>query len=69
MSSPNSPFTAVYTQWLASFRAMIPGGAPAGPAEDLARGQEQAAAHQEWEDEGGSVRPAEKKPGTAPAGD
>jgi len=66
MNPPNSPFTAIYTQWLDSFRAMIPGGMPAGPSEETARKQEQVAANQEWEDEGGSVKPAKKKPDADP---
>ena len=56
MSDTNTPFTAIYTQWLDSFRAMIPGGAPAGPSEEVARKQEKAEANQEWEGEGGSVK-------------
>jgi hypothetical protein len=62
-TSPNTPFTAIYTQWLESFRALIPGCAPAGPSEETTRKQEQVAAHQEWEDEGGSVVQT-VKPGT-----
>jgi hypothetical protein len=57
MKSTTTPFTAVYTQWLDSFRAMLPGGAPAGPSEAVTRKQEQVAANQEWEDEGGSIKP------------
>jgi len=67
MTTPNTPFTAIYTQWLESFRAMLPGCAPAGPAEELTPKQEQAAANQEWEHEGGSIKPpAEQKPGVEP---
>ncbi len=58
MKPPVTPFTAVYTQWLDSFRALFPGGAPAGPSEAVARKREQVAANQEWEDEGGSCKPA-----------
>ena len=57
MSDTNTPFTAIYTQWLDSFRAMIPGGAPAGPSEEVVRKAEQVEANQEWEHEGGSVKP------------
>jgi hypothetical protein len=57
MSTPETPFTAIYAQWLETFRALIPGGAPAGPSEALTPRQEQAAANQEWEDEGGSIKP------------
>ena len=66
MSQPsNTPFTEIYTQWLDSFRAMIPGGWRAGPSEDVTRKLEQGAANEEWEHEGGSIKPAEKKPGLA----
>ena len=57
MKPPVTPFTAVYTPWLDSFRAMLPGGAPAGPSEEVIRKQEKVAAHQEWEGEGGCVKP------------
>jgi hypothetical protein len=59
MKPPVTPFTAVYSQWLASFRAMLPGFAPP-PAEAAhsALKKERVAATQEWEDEGGSVKPA-----------
>ena len=56
MSGPRTPFTAIYTEWLESFRAMIPGGAPAGPSEAVVRKEEKVAANQEWEGEGGSVK-------------
>ena len=67
MNPINTPFTAIYAQWLESFRAMIPGGKPSGPSEELTPKQEQAAANQEWEDEGGSIKPqTEAKPAVAP---
>ena len=67
MNPINTPFTAIYAQWLESFRAMIPGGKTPGPSEELTPKQEQAAANQEWEDEGGSIKPpAETKPDRAP---
>ena len=56
-----TPFTAVYTQWLDSFRAMLPGYAPEAPAEQPALTtlkKEQIAANEEWEHEGGSIKPA-----------
>ena len=63
MTQPsNTPFTDIYAQWLDSFRALIPGGWRAGPSEDVKRKQEQVAANEEWEHEGGSLKPAEKKP-------
>ena len=61
MKTTVTPFTAVYTQWLDSFRAMLPGYAPEAPAEQAGLTtlkQEQAAANQEWEHEGGSIKPA-----------
>ena len=54
----NTSFTAIYAKWLDSFRALFPGGAAAGPAENLTPKQEQAVANQEWEGEGGAVKPA-----------
>lgn len=63
MNPINTPFTAIYAQWLESFRAMIPGSRPSAPSGELSPKQEQAAANQEWEDEGGSIKPlAEAKP-------
>ena len=62
------PFTAseYYTEWVQAFRAMIPGGAlrPAQPAE-LTPKEAQIAANQEWEHEGGTIKP-EKSPVAAP---
>jgi hypothetical protein len=63
--SSNTPFTEIYMQWLDSFRALIPGGWRVGPSEAVTRKVEQAAANEEWEHEGGSVKPAEKQPGLA----
>ena len=54
MTTPAPPFTTIYTEWLESFRALIPG---AKPAETKTPRQEQVEATQEWEDEGGSVKP------------
>ena len=55
MDTSHTAFTKLYTQWLDSFRALIPGITQAGRSES--RKQEQVAAHQEWEDEGGALRP------------
>ena len=67
MTTPNTPFTAIYTKWLESFRALIPGCVPAGPAAERTPKQQQVEANQEWEDEGGSIKPpAEQKPGVEP---
>jgi hypothetical protein len=56
VSNSGTPFTAVYAQWLESFRALIPGARPRS-AEEQTPKQEQVTANQEWEDEGGSVKP------------
>ena len=68
MKPTATPFTAIYTEWMKSFLALIPGGLPAaGPAEELPAKAAQVAAVQEWEDEGGSIKPAAPKPGIEPA--
>ena len=53
-----TPFTTVYTQWLDAFRALLPGFAPAAPAEQSPLKKERVAATQEWDNEGGTVKPA-----------
>ena len=58
MKSHVTVFTEIYAQWLDSFRAIFPGGAPTGQSEPAERKQERVAATQEWEDEGGSIKPA-----------
>lgn len=65
MKPPVTAFTALYTEWLHAFRQLLPGGAAARPAEPTPR-QAQVAADQEWEDEGGCIKP-EKKPEAEPA--
>ena len=57
MSQADKPFREVYREWLESFWVLIPGGAPAGPCEEVVRKEEQVEANQEWEHEGGSVKP------------
>jgi hypothetical protein len=52
MSTPSTPFTDVYTKWLESVRALIPGAGPGPAAEKKA----EVIAKQEWEDEGGAPR-------------
>ena len=59
-------FSEYYAEWLESFRAMFPGGSHAAPATEPTPKEAQVAANQEWEDEGGSIKP-EKKPDEAPA--
>ena len=56
----STPFTAVYTQWLDSFRRLFPGISGAPAAEELTPKQAMVQAQQEWEDEGGSIKPAEQ---------
>jgi hypothetical protein len=56
-TTPDTPFTAIYAKWLDSFRVLIPGCAAAGATEEVRRRQEQVAANQEWEHEGGSLKP------------
>ena len=51
-----------YSEWVDAFRAMIPGGSK--PTEQTPK-EAQVAANQEWEDEGGTVKP-EKSPEAAP---
>lgn len=57
MNSPSTSIAQIYTRWLKSFWAIVPGFELASQSEESARKQEQAAAAQEWEDEGGSVKP------------
>ena len=61
-----SAFTTIYTEWLESFRALIPGASHTPPAREPTPKTDQAAAHEEWEDEGGAIKP-EVKPAQAPA--
>ena len=61
-----SAFTTIYTEWLDSILAMLPGASHTAPAKETTPKKEQAAANEEWEDEGGCVVP-EKKPAQAPA--
>ena len=60
MKPPVSTFTSIYTEWLDTFRAMIPGGSQAGATKEPTPKEAQAAANQEWEDEGGSIKPEKK---------
>jgi hypothetical protein len=50
-----TPSTATYTQWFNSFRALLPGSIPTLRTVAI-RKQDRAAASQQWEDVGGSVR-------------
>ncbi len=66
MKTPDHPFTAIYTEWLDAFRGMLPGWHPTATPKEPTAKEAQVAANQEWEDEGGTVRPAEK-PALVPA--
>jgi hypothetical protein len=56
-----STFTSIYTEWLDTFRAMIPGGSHKPLAGEPTPKEAQIAANQEWEDEGGSIKPEKNK--------
>jgi hypothetical protein len=62
LNTSGTPFTEIYVQWLESFRALIPGARRAGASANLKTRQEEVAANQEWEQEGGAIQPAEIKP-------
>jgi len=67
MDKSLSPFAAAYAQWLESLLALIPGVRLAGLSSELVRRQEQVAANEEWEGEGGMVRVMDPPaPRTAP---
>ena len=58
MKTPVLSLTEIYTQWLDSIKSILPGGSPS-PSKELTPKdkEEQTAAKQEWEDEGGRVKP------------
>jgi hypothetical protein len=62
MATPGTPFTEIYVQWLESFRALIPAARRTGASANVKSRQEEVAANQEWEQEGGAIQPAESKP-------
>jgi len=61
-----STLASIYNEWLDTFWSMVPGGSHARPAGEPSPKEAQAAANQEWEDEGGLVKP-EKSAGPSPA--
>jgi len=65
MKSPYTTIPARFTKALSAGWSMLT-GTPA-PARVLTPKAEQVAAHQEWEDEGGTCKPAEKPATTKPA--
>lgn len=67
MKTPDTPFTEIYLRWLDSLRSLIPGGAGNPPADMPTPKQEEVAAKQEWEHEGGSLNPPPQAPGAESA--
>jgi hypothetical protein len=66
-----APQTSLYAKWVNTGWMVLTGRPTELPAKEAAPKAAQAAADQEWEDEGGSVKPAQKpgteKKGTEPA--
>jgi hypothetical protein len=65
MKSPDT-IQARFTKALSTGWSMLTGTPAPAPAKVLTPKAEQVAAHQEWEDEGGTCKPAEK-PAAKPA--
>jgi len=65
MKSLRTTIPALYTKWQNTYWSMLTGRPPAALAKELTPKAAQVAADQEWEDEGGSIKPA-KKPATEP---
>jgi hypothetical protein len=64
MKTPRQSLAVLYVKWAnAGWSALT--GRPPGPSSELPPKAAQAAANQEWEAEGGSVKPAET-PGAQP---
>jgi len=66
MKSPLTTFSALYAECMNSYWSKLTGRPPEAPAKDLTPKAAQVVADQEWEDEGGSIKPA-KKPAAEPA--
>jgi hypothetical protein len=64
MKTPRPTFAAIYSEVVATGWSMLTGRPP--PPKELTPKEAQVAANQEWEDEGGSIKPPEKKPGQGP---
>jgi hypothetical protein len=67
MKTSIETFAEIYGQVLANGWSMLRGTPP--PVKELTPGEAQVAAHQEWEDEGGSIEQVKKpklKPGRKP---
>ena len=52
-------FSEYYTEWLESFRKIFPGGS-SSPVKEPTPKEELVAAKQEWEGEGGNLKPERK---------
>lgn len=59
-------FAALYRECMSTYWSTLTGRPPEAPAKELTPKAAQVVANQEWEDEGGSIKPA-KKPATKPA--
>lgn len=57
MEPSRTPLTAIYTEWLNAWRSMF---TRTPPAQDSSLPPAQAAAEQEWEHEGGSIKQPKK---------
>jgi len=66
MKTETSAFTVFYKEWLGSWTSLIPGAASARPVPTYEQKPVQPPAVLDWEDEGGSVKPPEEKPGQKP---
>ena len=54
-------FSEYYSEWLESFRKMFPGGS-SSPVKEPTPKEELVAAKQEWEGEGGNLKPENPPP-------
>lgn len=64
MKSLRTTIPALYAKWLNTGWSML--GGRSAPAKELTPKAAQVVADQEWEDEGGSIKPV-KEPGKQPA--
>jgi hypothetical protein len=60
MKSPLTTFSALYRECMSTYWSTLTGRPPAAPAVEPTPKAAQVAADQEWEDEGGSIKPAKK---------
>jgi hypothetical protein len=60
MKTSGTTLTTFYSDWLNTILSLLPGGSAKAPAAEPTPKQEHVAATQEWEDEGGTVKPADK---------